>query len=341
MKKNLILGSLIVTSVMQAASPALANKETIGNIIGGVIGGAVGSQIGKGNGNKAAIIIGAIAGTMIGGKVGKDLDEADRRALVDAQNRALRDQLGRRNDWDGRSHGSRTGARGSFTSTREGYNSRTGEYCREYTSVISTRSGTETTRGIACSRRDGSWYEVRETEVRFNNPGHGGGGHGGQRPPQYPQPGYPQQPTYPSQPSYPQPPAPPTRPAPPSQGRYEGTVQLNQVTRRSGGEWFRITFNRPVSLSAVEVRALSHGVKLHEAVAHTVNGSQLRLHEFSPTGNFYAGQSVISSNSLNYGGGRDIIQVIDIRAESMGGYADLLVRVMSNSDYPSMSVTRY
>lgn len=333
MKKNLILGSLIVTSVMQAASPALANKETIGNIIGGVIGGAIGSQIGKGNGNKAAIIIGAIAGTMIGGKVGKDLDEADRRALVDAQNRALRDQLGRRNDWDGRNYGSRTGARGSFTSTREGYNARTGEYCREYTSVITTRSGTETTRGIACSRRDGSWYEVQEREVSFNR-----GNQGGQRPPQYPQPGYPQQPTYPSQPSYPQPPAPPTRPAPPSQGRYEGTVQLNQVTRKTGGEWFRITLHRPISLSSLEVRALVHGAKLHEAVAYTGNGSQIRIREFSPTGNFYAGQSVMAG-SLN--SGRDVIQVIDIRAESMGGYADLLVRVMSNSDYPSMSVTRY
>ncbi len=85
MKKNLVLGALIVTSLVQYSSPALAvDKEDIGNIIGGVIGGVIGSQVGKGNGNKAAIIVGAIAGTMIGGKIGSDLDEADRRALPEA-----------------------------------------------------------------------------------------------------------------------------------------------------------------------------------------------------------------------------------------------------------------
>ncbi|WII71252.1 beta-sandwich domain-containing protein [Bdellovibrio sp. 22V] len=324
MKKNLVLGSVIVASLVQYTSPAFANKEIIGNIIGGVIGGAIGTQIGKGNGNKAAIIIGAIAGTMIGGKIGSDLDEADRRALEEAQRRSLQDRLGDRCDWDGRRYGSRTGARGSFTSTREGYNNRTGEYCREYTSVIYAGNRTEETRGVACSRRDGSWYEVRETEVRFQQRGGGSFGNGG---------GHVRPDPRPERPSRPVPPPPP----PSSQGRYEGTTQISSVTRRSGGEWFRITLRRPVSLDRVEVRALSAGVRIHEASVYTVSNRQIRIRELSPTPTFYAGDTAVSE-SLNSG---ERIQVIDIRAESMGGSADILVKALSNDDYPSLSVSRY
>lgn len=318
MKKNLIIGSLIVTSLVQYTSPALADKESVGNVIGGIIGGVIGSNIGKGNGNKAATIIGAIAGTMIGGKIGRDLDEADRRALVDAQNRALRDQLNRRNDWDGRSYGSRTGARGSFTSTREGYNSYTGEYCREYVSIIYLRDRTEETRGVACSRRDGSWYEVRETDVRFGTIGR----QEPTRPPRYPE--------------VPDRPVPP--PPPPTQSRYEGTVQISQITRRTGGEWVRVTLSNPVSLERIEVRALSAGLKIHEASLYTASGNRIQIRELTGTPTFYAGDTAVSEN-LNLG--RERVQVIDIRAESMGGYADVLVKAISNENYPSLSSSRY
>lgn len=319
MKKNVVVAALIVTSLVQYTSPAFASKEDVGNIIGGIIGGVIGSNIGKGNGNTAATIIGAIAGTMIGGNIGRDLDEADRRALVDAQNRALRDQLNRRTDWDGRNYGSRTGARGSFTSTREGYNNRTGEYCREYSSVVYLRDRREETRGVACTRRDGSWYEVRDTEVRFGNVGR----QEPSRPPRYPE-----------VPSRPTPPPPP----PSSQARLEGAVQLNQITRRTGGEWFRVTLRSPVSLERIEIQALAAGVKIREASVYTVSGRRLEIREFTPTETFYAGDTAVSEN-LNLG--RDPIQIIDIRAESMGGDADVLVRAISNENYPSLSVERY
>lgn len=316
MKRNLILGTLIVTSLVQYTSPAFADKEGIGNIIGGIIGGVVGSKIGKGNGNKAATIIGIIAGTVIGGKIGRNLEEADRRALVDAQNRALRDQLNRQNDWNGRDYGSRSGARGSFTATRDGYHVRTGEYCREYTSVIYVNGGQEQTRGVACNRRDGSWYEVSAREVRFN-------GNGAQQPPRYP--GAPVRPT---------PPPPPSN----SQARYEGTAEIRQITRRTGGEWYRLTLRSPVSLERIEIQALAAGLKVHEASVYTTSGNQVQIRELTGTPVFYAGDTAISEN-LNLG--QERIQVIDLRVESMGGNADILVRAISNQNQPSMTVSRY
>lgn len=316
MKKKLVLGTLIVTSLVQYSAPAHANKETIGNIIGGIIGGAIGSNVGKGNGNTAAIIVGAIAGTMIGGKVGRDMDEADRQALAEAQRRCLNERLGDRYDWDGGRYGSRTGARGSFTTTREGYNNRTGEYCREYTSVIHLRGRVEETRGTACSRRDGSWYEVRETEVRFGSLGR----QEPSRPPRYPD--------APSRPNLP-PPA-------PVQSSFEGTTQVSQITRRSGGEWVRIYLREAISLDRLEVRVLSAGMRIHEAVLHTDMG-RMTVRELTHTPSLYAGDMVISEG-LSYGGR---VQAIDIRAESMGGYADILVKAISNSGYPSLSVSRF
>lgn len=312
MKKQWVLGALVATTVMQAATPAYADKETVGNIIGGVIGGVIGSQIGKGNGNTAAIIIGTIAGTMIGGQVGRDMDEADRRALAEAQQRALRDQLGRRNDWDGRSYGSRTGARGSFTSVREGYNNRTGEYCREYTSVIYVNNRTEETRGVACSRRDGSWYEVQTTEVRFNN-GNTGGGHitPGPRP----------------QPTLPPPPA-------PVQSLREGTVAINTITRQSGGQWYRVLVTEPLALDRVEVSALAVRVKIHEGIVVTQRGQRISIREFQNTPVFDAGSRAVSEN-LNI---RERIVAIDLRMESYGGYAAVEVKALSNEGRPRLAL---
>lgn len=330
MTKKLILGTIVAASIVQSTSVARADKQAIGNIIGGIIGGAIGSQIGGGNGNKAAIVIGAIAGTMIGGKVGRDMDELDRRAFDEAQRRALRGQVGQREDWRGRDYGSSSGATGSFTTSREGYNNRTGEYCREYHSVIRLRNRTEENRGIACSRRDGSWYETRSSEVRFNE--NRGGHHGGRHnnpPPRHNTPPRHQ----------PQPPQQPLPPPPPSHGhsRYEATTYLDQVTRRTGGEWFRITLHRPISLSQIQMFVYNSGASIHETWVYLQNGQREQIRDLSWLNRLYAGSSVASEelSSLR------TVQVIDIRVESMGGVADISVNVLSDESQPALSVTRF
>lgn len=326
MNKKLILGTIVAATIVQSTSVARADKQAIGNIIGGIIGGAIGSQIGGGSGNKAAIVIGAIAGTMIGGKVGRDMDEADRRAIDEAQRRALRGRIGQREDWRGRDYGSRSGATGSFTTIREGYNNRTGEYCREYHSVIRLRHSTEETRGVACSRRDGSWYESRTSEVRFDNDrgGHNGGRHNNP-PPRNAPPRY--------QPPQPAPPPPPSY----GQSRYQSTTQLSQVTRRTGGEWFRISLYRPLSLSQIQMVSLNAGLSIHETWVYLANGQRQQVRNLSGAQRLYTGGTAVSED-LSY---LSTVQVIDVRVESMGGVADILVNVLSNESQPSLSVTRF
>lgn len=129
----------------------------------------------------------------------------------------------------------------------------------------------------------------------------------------------------------------PVRPLPPPSDRYyEDTVQISSVTRATGGEWFRLTLRRPVSLENLQIRALSAGVKIHEARVTTVFGRSLYIAEMTPSRTFYAGDWISASYFTN-----ERIQTIDIRAESMGGYADLMIRVISNDDYPRMDVNRF
>lgn len=333
MKKQAILGTLIVASVLQTSAPAYAGNEEVGNIVGGIIGGIIGNQIGGGHGKTAATIIGAIAGSMIGGQIGRDLDDSDRRALEDAQRQCLNnDRVGSSVEWDGSRYGSRTGARGRFTAVREGYNYRTGEYCREYESYIDLRGRQERTTGIACSRPDGSWYEGRYDEVRYDN-----GGLDQYRPPRYPGPGrpYPGRPG-PGRPGRPGPIRPTPPPPPPNYGQYQGSVQINAITRRAGGAWYRLTLNRPLSLTNIELRVLRANVLLHEAALVTDYNQRLPIYELSNT-------PVLGTNTLvgSYINRNDRIVAIDIRAESYGAYADVLVNVSSREDYPYLTVTQF
>lgn len=344
MKKQALLGTLIAATVLQTASPAFAGKEEVGNIVGGIIGGVIGSQIGGGNGKTAATIIGAIAGSMIGGNIGRDLDDADRRALGDAQRDCFNRGVGQRVDWDGNRYGSQTGARGSFTSTREGYNYRTGEYCREYESVIYSGGRQERTVGVACSRADGSWYESNSQEVNYDQGGFNNGG----RPPRYPGPGYPPgRPGGPGRPypgpgrpgpgpGYPPPYPGRPQPPPPQYGQYTGTAQINQITRQGGGRWYRISLQQPLAISNVELRVLRANVRLHEASLVTDYGQRLPIYEMSNTP--VLGQNATVGSYINR---NDRVVAIDIRAESFGAYADVLVNVTSREGYPALIVTPY
>lgn len=132
-------------------------------------------------------------------------------------------------------------------------------------------------------------------------------------------------------------PGPVRPPMPPPQERYyEDIVQISSVTRRAGGEWFRLTLRRPVSIENLQIMALSAGVKIHEARVYTVFGRTSYIPEFTPSRTFYAGDRV-SASYFTY----ERIQSIDIRAESMGGYADLRIRAVSNDDYPRLDVSRF
>ena len=50
-----------------------------------------------------------------------------------------------------------SGNSGTFTPTRDGTNTATGEYCREYQTTVTVGGKTESAYGTACRQPDGSW----------------------------------------------------------------------------------------------------------------------------------------------------------------------------------------
>lgn len=207
------------------------------------------------------------------------------------------------------------------------------------------------------------------------NPGHGGydnghrGDHGGgirpnPRPEPYPGPyrpspgphhpyphPEPRRPDpYPSPYPYPHPhphprpePSPYPRPYPnpypdyPRDNYSEASVQFYSVTRRVNGEWLRVGFNYPAYLDYVMVDVNRAALRVHEAYAVTQSGRRILLSNLSYSGIIYAGQNVWSE----YISAGERITAIDIRAESMGDYANVSVRVSSRYEGLSVYPIRY
>lgn len=153
------------------AFEAKADKQNTGAIVGAIIGGVLGNQVGKGKGKDVATGIGIILGAVVGSDIGRQLDDADRRALSQAQKDAFNRPVGSQVYWEGSQYGSQTGCKGNFRTTREGYRNSGSvrQVCREYENVIMTSRKTETQKGISCRNSDGSWIESNSQEVVFSN----------------------------------------------------------------------------------------------------------------------------------------------------------------------------
>jgi surface antigen len=130
-------------------------KEGFGQVAGGVTGALIGSQFGSGSGKLAATALGAVVGTMIGGQIGRQLDEADQRALYDAQYRALEygnpgTPVAWKNPGSGH-HGEVVPGPGYKVNAYD---------CRDYTHTIYISGQPQVARGTACRQPDGTWKPV-------------------------------------------------------------------------------------------------------------------------------------------------------------------------------------
>ena len=130
-------------------------KQGFGQVAGGVTGALIGSQFGSGSGRIAATALGAVVGTMIGGEIGRQLDQADQRALYDAQYRAL--EYGN----PGTPVGWKNPNSGHYGEVVPGPGYKVNAYdCRDYTHTIYISGQPQVARGTACRQPDGTWKPV-------------------------------------------------------------------------------------------------------------------------------------------------------------------------------------
>lgn len=151
MAPGLLRGGRIAEDGMQrvrmlgyaAVALALAGCQSTGT---GSVGDAVSAYA-------APTALTALAGGLVGNQIGRDLNAKDRRAALEAEYRAL--EYGRTGQpvvWRGRS------GRGEVVA---GPPYQVNDYdCRDYTHTITTKGQSETARGTACRRPNGTWKPV-------------------------------------------------------------------------------------------------------------------------------------------------------------------------------------
>ena len=154
--KAVLAVGLVAVLMSGCVSDSMGNKTLAGGVIGAGVGGLLGSKLGGGKGQMAAIAAGTLAGALLGKNIGESLDRADRMRIGQAQNRAEKAPIGQTISWNNPDSGNS----GSVTPTRDGINSQTGEYCREYHTEIYVGGKLEDAYGTSCRRPDGSWEIV-------------------------------------------------------------------------------------------------------------------------------------------------------------------------------------
>ncbi|NQY82895.1 MAG: hypothetical protein HRT36_07820 [Alphaproteobacteria bacterium] len=151
-KTLLLTGTLIVGTALAGCQ---TNKD-VGTLAGGAIGGLLGSHVGDGNGQLVAIGLGTITGAMLGGHLGSQLDRASKQKIEQQVSHTLEfNRDGQANNW--RDPNKSVGA---TTVPIKTYQTKSGDYCREFQQEIEVAGQTELGYGTACRQPDGSWKIV-------------------------------------------------------------------------------------------------------------------------------------------------------------------------------------
>ena len=157
--RQIALVAMVLATISMAAcntTQGMGQKQTVGGVGGAVLGGLAGSQIGGGSGRLWATGAGVLLGALVGSEIGSSLDNADRAAAAQAQNRAYTAPVGETITWNNPN----TGHSGTYTPTKDGY-SASGRYCREYQQTVTVGGKDESAYGTACQQPDGSWEIIK------------------------------------------------------------------------------------------------------------------------------------------------------------------------------------
>jgi surface antigen len=144
---------VLLAAALGACQTAGGQKQAGGTLLGAGLGALAGSQIGSGRGQLAAVAIGALGGAFLGNSVGRSLDKADRLHAERATQAAQTAPIGQPVVW----RNPDSGNHGSVTPVREGNDTSTGAYCREYQQTVTVNGSSQQAYGTACRQPDGSW----------------------------------------------------------------------------------------------------------------------------------------------------------------------------------------
>lgn len=156
MKISNISAMALVTVLLAGCVTEGKEKQLVGSLLGAGLGGFAGSKIGGGKGQLAAVAIGTLLGGVVGGGIGESLDNIDKLYAKRALSQASVAPVGQTIAWNNPDSGNA----GTVTTVRDGTNTRTGAYCREYQTTVDIGGRSERAYGTSCRQPDGSWQIV-------------------------------------------------------------------------------------------------------------------------------------------------------------------------------------
>ena len=145
-----------VLAIGLAACQTTGQKQTGGTLLGAAAGGLLGSQFGQGTGQLAFTAAGTILGAFVGNQIGQSLDRTDRLFADRAVQQAAAAPVGQTITWSNPDSGNY----GTVTPVRDGQDTNTGAFCREYQTTVTVGGRSESAFGTACLQPDGSWKIV-------------------------------------------------------------------------------------------------------------------------------------------------------------------------------------
>ncbi|WP_374077694.1 beta-sandwich domain-containing protein [Bdellovibrio bacteriovorus] len=133
----------------------------------------------------------------------------------------------------------------------------------------------------------------------------------------------------------PKPPGPPNNPnPPPAESVYEGVGRVDQVTRQTGGEIYRLDLTRPLPLVRIEAKSKMGRLKIYSTTLVTDKNDRVPVRQLSGV-SVDEPSPATSSELITVPAG---IAAIEILAEAMGGEAALEIKAFSTKEAPKLSL---
>lgn len=156
MRIRMILAAMLIAVTASACTQngsGYGTKQTVGTLGGAALGGWAGSTIGGGTGQLAATAAGAVLGGLLGSEIGRSMDELDQVKAERAYGRATTAPVGETISWNNPDSGNY----GTVTPVRDGRQTTSGRYCREFQQTVVIGGQRENAYGVACQQPDGTW----------------------------------------------------------------------------------------------------------------------------------------------------------------------------------------
>ncbi|MEO5734350.1 MAG: RT0821/Lpp0805 family surface protein [Rubrivivax sp.] len=144
-----VISMALVAGVGLAGCESMPDKQTSGTAAGSFIGGILGSKLGGRNGG--SIFVGALLGGLLGNVIGKQMDENDRRKMMQALDQ---NALGQSTKWKNETTGASYAVTPTKTFVREG------RECRTFEQEAVVDGQPRKIPGTACKRAEGESWEL-------------------------------------------------------------------------------------------------------------------------------------------------------------------------------------